>query len=202
MAKYITILILIICSLSCESPWDIDTPRKVILPKPVDSVPLSLVSIYVESNGTEEDFIIENAMLEIDTVSKTPIVWGSLSLKTAKTNDYLTKKLCLSTLNLNLNNLTVAGKSVTLSNSATPDSYAEYGICRGINSNYDTTIMSDPKKNKSDITFSQDKEKRELWIYLDGTVYEKRYNFENGNSGNIISISDSLFIITRLRFNY
>ena len=189
-------------TMSCESPWDLDTPRNIILPKPVDSVQLSLVSIYIETNGTEEQFVIEKAILEIDSVSKTPIVWGTVSLITSENINFDTKKICLSSITLNLNNFSVVGNTVTLNNNSTPDSFAKYKINRGVNSGYDTTIVCDPSKNKAEISFSHDKDNNELWIYLNANIYEKRYAVDSGNTGNVISLPDSLFVKTRLHFSY
>jgi hypothetical protein len=199
MAKYVTILIILLFAISCESPWDIDTPRKIILPKPVDSVPISLISIYVETNGSEEPFILEQSMLEIDTVSKNSIVWGNLTINRANNISSDCKKLEIVALTINLNKIAIGGNSITLGSSSLPESYASYIIHRGINTENDTTIICDTKRNKTELTFSQDKEKRVLWIYLDGKIFDKRFVDDNGK---ITTIQDSLFVNTRLRFNY
>ncbi len=202
MAKYITILLIFLFSQSCESPWGLDTPRNIILPKPIDSVPLSLISIFVETNGAEEQFNLEKAMLEIDTVSKTQLVWGLITILSSVATNPETTKLGLYSIDLNLNNIEVGGKPITLNASSTPGSYATYKIHRSTTPNpaYDTTIVSDGTKNKTDITFSQDKAKRELWIYLDAMIFNNR--FDKDSSGKMIYIPDSLFIKTRLNFNY
>ncbi|MFH1050262.1 MAG: hypothetical protein V1779_04945 [bacterium] len=202
MKKYLSILFLLFFLISCESPWDINTKRNIILPEPMDSVPLSLISLYVETNGTDEQFVIEKAMLEIDTVSNTPIVWGTITISSAITTNFEFTKIGLFSIDLNINNLSVTGNSLTLNNSSTPDSYVKYKIHRWTNAAYDTTITSDPTKNKTYIAFSQDKDNKELWIYLDAMIFDKRFYYENDSLGNIISIPDSLFIKTRLHFNY
>lgn len=199
MAKFVTILSILLFAISCESPWNIDTPRKIILPKPVDSVPLSLVGIYVETNGIEVPFSVEQSMLEIDTVSKTSIIWGNITLNRLGNIAPDCKKLEIVSLTINLNRISIGGNSIILGSSSFPESYSSYIIHRGINSGFDTTIVCDTRRNKTELTFSQDKDKRELWIYLDGNVFNKRY-FDD--SGNITTIDDSLFVITRLRFNY
>jgi hypothetical protein len=187
---------------SCESPLDLDTPRDKILPNPIDSISLNIVSMTLEASGQLGSFKLVSAMLEIDTSSKNPLIWGSLELETNIKTNLSSGKLELSSLFLLFNNVPVSGTPLLLGSSNYKDSYIRYHINRGINTTYDMIIISDVSKNKSEISFSLDRENKKLWVYLDAQIHENRYFISDNNTNLIDSIPDVLFVKGRFQFKY
>ena len=199
---YNILLIIFVVLASCESPLDLDTPRDKILPNPIDSISLNIVSMSLETNGELGSFNLSSAMLEIDTSTKNPMIWGSLELESKIKTNLSSGKLELSSLFLLFNNVPVSGNPFLLSSSNYKSSYARYYINRGINSTYDKTIISDDSKNKSEISFSMDRENKKVWVYLDAQIHDDRYFVSNDGMNIIDSIPDVLFVKGRFQFKY
>lgn len=207
MIKYLSKILIpiMVVSIGCVGPLDIDTPRNKIVPKPIDSTELSLVSISVEANGNAEHFDIydlEPTIVQIDTLSKTPLVWGSLIIKSTNVTNFDKKILQISRIQLNIDNLSAVGEPVLLKSNSAKSSIGSFLISRGISGMYDTTLYADPSRNKTTISFSHNKEEKVLWLYLDAKVYEKRLSLIKDSVEIIQSIPDSLIIKCRLQFNY
>ena len=193
---------LIALLVSCQSPTDLDTPRNKILPTPIDSVALSLVSMEIETNGEVERFVITNAMMEIDTSSSNPLIWGRLEINSDYIINFSKEKLFLNEMSLSLDNIPISGEPLILSKGVYGTSYAKYLISRGISAAWDKELKSDPMTNKSEISFSLDKNKENLWIYLDSQIYDNRVYLNSENTSEVDSVQDVLFIKARFKFNY
>jgi hypothetical protein len=198
----ILISIFSVILLSCESPYDIDTPRKKILPKPMDSVQLTLKEICVETNGTTERFKVDMALFELDTVSSSPLIWGTLSSQSTKVINFNEDKMHLYYFKMELVNQFVVGNTDVLGSNTSGGSYAMFSINRGVSSKFDTTIYSGSMDNKTEITFSPDWEKNELWVYLDSWISGYKVSMNNDSSDIFSYEPDIIFFKCKLHFCY
>lgn len=187
--------------ISCSSPLDIDTPREKIVIKVPDPVQLNLVEYSLETNGEKEPFLIDKANAEIDTSSFLSI-WGHIKINWGEISNYSKKRLQIISLSLGLDSLPITGSSLVLEGNEQTGSYAKYIISRGISVSYDTTLFSNSERNKTEISFSMDKSKQSIWLYVNSSIYENRVEIKPGTNETVESISDSLFIVGRFHFNY
>ncbi|MFC2131313.1 hypothetical protein ACFLSQ_07750 [Bacteroidota bacterium] len=176
--------------------------NKIIIDPP-DPVHLSLVEISVETNGISEKFIFdESTKVDLDTSVTMPIVWGNITIKSSKVTNFSILNLQMSALSLSLDSIKVLGEPKML-NPGYPDSTnASFGISRGVSARFDTVVTADPSRNKTNISFSLDKDHRILWLSLDAKIYEQRITSFDDSSGTIQTVADSLFVMSRFKFNY
>lgn len=187
---------------ACESPLDLDTPRKKLLPNPIDSLPLSVSSISIETNGEIENYLLTNAMLEVDTSKKNPLVWGSLEFQSNIKTNFVLNKFKINTMHMKFTNTPVTGNPILLGTTKYKDSFVRYLISRGVNSLYDKIILSDAVSNKNEISFSLDRENKRIWVYLDAQIRDERVFFTDSSMNQIDSIPDVLFVKGRFQFKY
>jgi hypothetical protein len=177
MNKIILILFVALLTFACQSPLDVDTARTKNSLVTIKT-PYAAGEFSVEQNGVVQTFNIVNAAIWIDTNKSPNVIWLEISLinqlSPNESSGLFVKKIdfALDSLPISVTPFTITnGYSLGLRGRGG----AKFQVWRG-SSATDTVIESGWNRNYSEIYFSQNSSKTELWAYLNSKIYENRIN--------------------------
>ncbi len=222
--KLLTIFFISFLLWSCSSPMDLDTPKdKRLVGNPPAKIYPKINSISLEENGIQRDFIAKDYFIAIDTSNEIPLIWLNLFLDSYD-NRKSTERISINSINIRVDSTQLSGQPFKMipELSNTP-CWAKFFINRGLNIQSDTTIYSGDGKNISELSFSYNKSKKEVWAYLYSKIYDKKIWKEQkdtvvydttwvGGVPNVKEIrlrieeirskQDSLFLNTKIHLKY
>jgi hypothetical protein len=171
--KIISILAMALISLlySCNSPLDINTPRKTII-KGSPRIEPKIISLNIEENGINKVYSVDSLFIQIDTTYEIPIIWLSLKLKSQTSNTLNFENINVSAFYINVDSNALASKPITFENTRNNKSFTKILLSRGLAATYDTLILCDPVINVTEMSFALDKKHRELWAFLYSKIYD------------------------------
>jgi hypothetical protein len=137
--------------------------------------------------------------IEVDTNIDVPAVWFHLNLKSVpgKYTDY--NRINVESLDINIDSMPVNSSPFNVGQ-PTPlyKSWSKFTITRGLDTKFDTVMMCDPLINTSEISFSLNKAKKEIWSYLYSKIYNDRlwstYRDSVGYDTVIVTSYDTVWI--------
>lgn len=149
---------------------DIDTDRRINPIGNPGKIKPTLSTISIEENGSNRTFKVKSMSVEIDTSKDTPYIWMDCELENESTSN-TSNRIVLMNINLNVDSIALSGNPFRLLGTNYNESYAKLKVERGVNMSFDTVFFSDDK-NTSDVVFSLNKKKKEVWSYLYTKVYD------------------------------
>ena len=182
---------------ACSSPMDVDTPRdKKLVPGENYKIEGKISDISFIENGVEKPFVNDNSMFMIDTSLGRNFLWMKVKL-----DDYLSgpdklNRICIKELNLQLDSIDIS-KPYLFDGRTSGTNKCALQIARGLNTTNDTITYAGRGRNVTELNFNLDREKGELWMYLNTKVYESKIWLEYHDSTYIDYI-----IVTRMDTTY
>ncbi|TAL67567.1 MAG: hypothetical protein EPN82_14025 [Bacteroidetes bacterium] len=172
---------------SCQSPSDIDSPTKKI---PVTNriVP-NLTDIILEENGEQRNFTVGLTSCSIDSSGTIPYVWMELEFVSVNPSDYMDKGFCINGFSIVLDSLPIIAMPNRELGSPELGSWTSFIINKSNNSK--DTLQSGMGTNFTNVSFSFDKERKEMFAFIYTDLY-----FENNQK------PDSTFFRTTLKYQY
>lgn len=171
--KIVTSLLIIFFLWSCSSPMDLDTPKeKRLIGNTPSKIYPKINSILLEENGIAREFFAKEYFIAIDTTLDIPLIWLNLILDSYD-NRKSTERISINNIMIRVDSTQLWGQPLKiipdLSNTAC---WAKFTINRGLNIESDTTINSGDEKNITELSFSYNKAKKEIWAYLYTKIYD------------------------------
>lgn len=156
---------------SCNSPLDIDTPRKAII-KGSPKIEPKLISLSIEENGINKNYSIDSLFVQIDTTYENPILWLNLKLNSSQNNTINVDKINVSAFYISIDSTTITSKPMAFEGKLNNKTYTKILLSRGLAASYDTLIICDPAINVTEMSFTLDKRHREFWSFLYTKIYD------------------------------
>lgn len=209
---------------SCSSPMDLDTikDKRLVGDSPAKIYP-KINSILLEENGIQRDFIAKDYFIAIDTTYEIPLIWLNLALDSYD-NKKSSERISINGINIRVDSAQLSGQPFKIiPELSNIPCWAKFFINRGLNIQSDTTINSGDEKNISELSFSYNKAKKEIWAYLYSKIYDQKIwreqkdtvvydtTWVDGNPNikeirlrleEIRSKQDSLFLNTKIHLKY
>ncbi|MCX7736647.1 MAG: hypothetical protein N2319_08020 [Candidatus Kapabacteria bacterium] len=209
---------------SCSSPMDLDTPKeKRLVGNPPAKVFPKINTILLEENGIAREFVAKDYSIAVDTSKDIPLIWMNFLLDSYD-NKKSTERISINNINFRIDSTQLTGQPIKIvPNIINPTCWAKYTINRGLNIQSDTTINSGDSKNITELSFSYNKSRKEIWAYIYSKIYDHKVWKEQkdtvvydttwvGGVPNIKEIrlrleeirtkQDSLFLNTKLLLKY
>lgn len=209
---------------ACSSPLDLDTPKqRKLVGNPPEKIYPRINNIFLEENGTLREFLAKDYFIAIDTTQEIPFIWLNLSIESndKKKNS---ERISINSINIRIDSTQLTGQpQLIIPKLRNVDCWAKFSINRGLNIQSDTTVNSGDNKNITELSFSFNKSKREIWTYIYSKIYEHKIWKEQkdtvvydttwvGGVPNIKEIKysleeirmkqDSLFLNTKIHLKY
>ena len=202
---------------SCNSPLDVDTPRKKEGNGTVKRITPTPTQLSLEANGNNIDFQTKQIFIELDTSTNPPSIWIHFVTEPKAGENLYTDRLKIAGFDIQCDSCLVNGNPLQLKNiNATPP-FAKFKLARGIDSRFDTMAVAGEGRNFSEMSFTLNQKEKKVWSYLYAKVYDYRYWHESRDTIVIDSITkkevkitieedkralDSLFLRGKFLFEY
>jgi hypothetical protein len=127
----------------------------------------------IELNGTTETFLSRKADITVDTSYDSYYIWMDMLFD--KSNEArVDEKLSIGNIQLKLDSALISGRALHITNTTEIVPWAKFLLRRGTIADYDTSIYTGGGRNTLDITFSESRQRREIWAYIYSKIYEPR----------------------------
>lgn len=207
---------MLITAFACQSPMDVNTPRKIIEYPKGDNIKPVLGDVTFEENGVSKNFQVSDVYMEVDTNGTYPIVWLKLKVQTDNDISNETERIGVKEFEIVVDSVKFTNSSFTFPSDIN-SSFAKYFLYRCSDTSYDTTSYAGQNRNSTELLFTFNEKKKQIVTQLYSKIYDDKLKITKHDTTyidpetlepititltEINRLKDSLIIIGKFNFSY